>query len=199
MARLTCSQCLRPLSVCYCGQIRRQDNRWPIHILQDIHEAKHAIGTARIAALSLEQCLMDEVDPEQVTQNFEHLQASSPVLIYPAQNAKPVTDLLTLSPRPLIFLDASWRRSRRMMFSMPWLQELPAYLLNPAAESRYRIRKQPQSEALSTLEAIVSCLQTLEHDPSRFDSLLATMDWMIEQQISHMGNETWLNNYRSKE
>jgi hypothetical protein len=42
-------------------------------------------------------------------------------------------------------------------------------------------------------------LQILEKDPGRFDGLLATMDWMIEQQISHMGTDTWLSNYRSKE
>ena len=198
MSRLTCSQCLRPLSVCYCAHIQLQSHDWPIRIIQDSREAKHAIGTARIAALSLQQCTLVSVDPESAV-DLAELQQNDPVLIYPGANARPVTDLQGLSTRPLIFIDASWRRSRRIMHSQPWLQDLPAYELKPDTVSRYRIRKQPQSEALSTLEAIVSCLQILEKHPGRFEGLLATMDWMIEQQISHMGSDTWLRNYRSKE
>lgn len=200
MSRLACSQCLRPFSVCYCAQIRRQFNNWPVRIIQDVREAKHAIGTARIAALSLSNCSLTPVDPEQPsTDPNAELHPGNPVLIYPGADAQPLAALRGLSERPLIFIDASWRRSRRILHTMPWLQQLPAYALSPETVSRYRIRKQPQASALSTLEAIVSCLQQLEPDPDRFDSLLTTMDWMIEQQISRMGTETWLSNYQQKE
>jgi len=196
MSRLTCSQCLRPLPVCYCAQIRRQPNQWPVRIIQDVREARHAIGTARIAALSLTDCSLTPVDPERpVPDTLTDWQTGDPVLIYPDARAQPITALKELTARPLIFIDASWRRSRRILHSMPSLRQLPAYQLSPDAVSRYRIRKQPQASALSTLEAIVSCLQQLESDPCRFDSLLETMDWMIEQQISRMGSDTWLNNY----
>ncbi|HLT64214.1 MAG TPA: tRNA-uridine aminocarboxypropyltransferase [Pseudohongiella sp.] len=200
MSRSVCSQCLRPHSVCYCARIVSQSNNWPISIIQDVREAKHAIGTARIAMLSLENCALIPFDPERPHNDALHsLQTAEPVLIYPGPEARPVTELAEQLPRPLIFIDASWRRSRRIMHSLPWLQQLPSYSLNPETVSRYRIRKQPQASALSTLEAIVCCLQLLENNPGRFDSLLAVMDWMIEKQISHMGEETWLKNYRSEE
>jgi len=37
-----------------------------VRIIQDVREARHAIGTARIAALSLTDCSLTPVDPERL-------------------------------------------------------------------------------------------------------------------------------------
>lgn len=196
--RQRCSQCLRPLSVCYCDQIpARQQHRWPVFIIQDVRESSHAIGTARIAALSLDNCRLISIKPDQprVSSDLAALQLMQPILIYPGDNAPDIAELAGMPEVPLIFIDASWRRSRKILLTQPWLADLPRYALNTATPSRYRIRQQPTASSLSTLEAIVYTLQQLETQPARFNSVLSTMDWVVDQQIERMGSDTWQSNY----
>lgn len=204
MKRQTCEACQRPVSGCYCSCIQRVHNEWPIRILQDRRESKHAIGTARIAALSLDNCDLFVVNPktpesdiiQSATRPGLDTSSGEPVLIYPGPDALPVEALVDGPIRPLVFLDASWRRSRLMLHNCPAVARLPRYSLRPEAPSRYRIRTASEPGALSTLEAIVMTLIALEGPPKRFDGLLKTMDWMIEQQIRSMGEAVYQANYR---
>lgn len=196
--RQSCSQCLRPLSVCYCSQIPcQQHNSWPIRIVQDIRESTHAIGTARIAALSLSDCRLISINPDKGGQSadLQALKLLQPVLIYPGHGARNVAELSEAPKAPLLFIDASWRRSRKILLTQPWIAALPRFALTTGLSSRYRIRQQPDATALSTLEAVVFTLQQIETEPERFDSLLSTMDWVVDQQINHMGSDTWRSNY----
>lgn len=200
--RPRCDQCLRPLPVCYCSQIsHQQNNYWPITIVQDIRESRHAIGTARMAALSLANCELIPVDPDQADScaALDSLRQLQPVLIYPGNGAADVSALRETAKRPLLFIDASWRRSRKMLLAYPWMAALPRFALTAVPPSRYRIRQQPGGASLSTLEAVVYTLQQLESEPARFNSLLATMDWVVDQQIKHMGKDTWQSNYQKQD
>ena len=196
MKRDLCTRCKRPFSACYCHLINRLGNFWPVLILQHAVEARHALGTARIAALGLENCLLTTVPVNDPTrQTVEQLLSCAPVLIYPGSQAMPITDLLGSSPRPLLFIDATWRKSRRLLLESPELAKLPRYALRELPASRYRIRKSTQVNAVSTLEAIVHTLELLETVPGKYTSLLTAMDWMIAQQISHIGATRLENNY----
>lgn len=203
MARLSCKTCQRPVSVCFCSRVVPQQNRWPVHIIQDRQESSHALGTARIAALSLSNCSLISVDPDkQGADSFEAihaLRAAQPVLIYPGEQAQDLTNLSEQPVCPLIFIDASWRRSRKFLHLFSWLAELPRYSWQATMPSRYRIRRQPGPDALSTLEAIVHTLETLEHRAGKLNSMLETMDWVMDQQIRYMGADVYQSNYRNKE
>jgi DTW domain-containing protein YfiP len=61
-------------------------------------------------------------------------------------------------------------------------------------ESRYRLRKAPGPDALSTLEAITHALQTLEA-PTSFAPLMAPFEALIEGQIKAMGADTFQRNH----
>lgn len=196
--RKRCNRCLRPLSVCYCSQIPcQQNNDWPVYIIQDTKESAHAIGTARIAALSLRNCQLITINPDNNTPStdMDALRLLQPVLVYPGDDAHDVSELFGTPAAPLVFIDASWRRSRKILLTQPWIADLPRYALGAGQPSRYRIRQQPTRSAMSTLEAIVYTLQQLENEPARFDSLLTTMDWVVDQQIEHMGSAVWQSNY----
>jgi DTW domain-containing protein len=203
MPRKICSECCRPELSCYCGQIRRIENHWPVHILQDRRESRHALGTARIAAMSLSACQLHVYDPEQTdsqeTSAAVHKAVApgtlKPVLVYPGQNAEPIDSLASGPVRSLIFLDASWRRSRLMLHSQPALASLPRVCLNNIPPSRYRIRRPPSTDALSTLEAIAAALGALENRVDVYEPMLQTMDWMIDQQIKQMGELVYRSNY----
>ena len=197
MKRSICSRCHRPSSVCYCHTLRCVDNVWPIHILQHPTESKHAIGTARIAQLSLSRCELtvgEQFDEESLRLLLSTDQ--QPLLVYPGEGSQPLESLDREQPQPLIFLDASWRRSRRMLLESPALMALPKISFQLDEVPRYRIRKAPDRHSVSTLEAVVAALSVLEKDTEKFQNLFITMDWMIEKQIESMGQEVFEKNYQ---
>lgn len=187
--RAHCSRCGRPLAVCYCSLVRQVSNAWPVHILQHPRESGHAVGTARIAALSLTRCGLDIL-------REPFIPSPDDVLVYPGADAGPLEELAGGPPRRLLFLDASWRKSRRILYEQPALAALPRYCLTDVPPSRYRIRREPERGFLSTVEAVVLALEALEREPGRYHSLLRVMDWMIDQQIRYMGEEVYRRHYR---
>lgn len=223
MKRSLCSQCLRPLTVCFCHTIHVVDNHWPIIILQHAGETDRAIGTAKIAQLSLKNCQTYIYQPQPHTKTkqskggkFSDTQASeqnkrliesiceqSPLLVYPGDNSAPIEQLATevnKKPQtqdkpPLLFIDGTWRKSRRMLYECPALAALPRVSLQTGRASRYLIRKTPNDSALSTVEAIAASLSALEDSEDIYQSLLNSMDWMIEQQIKAMGEQKYQRNY----
>jgi len=194
--RSTCLRCKRPSSVCYCHTIQLVDNHWPVHILQHRREAKHAIGTSAIAALSLSHCQLQV--GESFTLQSMAMDVSKAVLVYPGEGAGTLDAVERGAPQTLVFMDASWRKSHRMLMESPELQALPRVGLRLDQASRYRIRKSKFVASLSTVEAIVHCLAFLEQDKKKYLPLLHTMDWMIDKQISLMGAEVFERNYLSK-
>ena len=164
MKRLICKQCKRPLKVCYCHTIQHIDNRWPIHILQHPAESTHAIGTARIASLSLNQCQLqigenfDDDALESVVSDGVNAEVQQPLLIYPGEGSQNLAELDPLQPQPLIFIDASWRKSRRMLLGSPALMQFPKVSFQPATVYRYGIRKEPDEYALPTVAAKIRFL-----------------------------------------
>lgn len=188
--RLRCPHCQRPLDRCYCASLTPQPHAWPVRILQHAAEARHALGTARIAALGLRDCLLLPAHASPVPAG---------VLIYPGPDSQPLSALLGTTPQPLIFLDATWRKSRRLLLESPDLAALPRYQLENPQPSRYRIRREPHAHALSTLEAIVQTLELLEAAPGRHAALLQVMDALVDEQITHMGEQTFRRNYRAQD
>ncbi|MDH3326996.1 MAG: DTW domain-containing protein, partial [Gammaproteobacteria bacterium] len=172
MKRQLCSQCDRPLAVCFCHNLKSCANHWPVWILQHPAEKKHAIGTAKIAILGLNKVL--SIDSQHVFQNemFQtSIQSQTPILVYPGENSKTLEQLKTEETRPLLFLDGSWRKTRKMLYDFPALTELPRVAITPEKSSRYRIRKEPNESAISTLEAIVHVLSILENNDEKYQSL----------------------------
>jgi DTW domain-containing protein YfiP len=184
--RIHCPHCQRPLALCYCAMLTPLPNAWPVRILQHASEARHALGTARIASLGLRDCQLLPADARPLP---------SGVLIYPGPQSQPLSALLGAAPQALIFLDATWRKSRRLLLESAELAALPRYHLENPPPSRYRIRREPNAHALSTLEAIVQALEWLEAAPGRHIRLLEVMDALVDEQIAHMGETTYQHNY----
>lgn len=202
MKRPCCKRCLRPLSVCICAALplQRIDNHWPVHILQHRQEQAHALNTAGIAMLGLRQCQLHTVTdaPVEITLPADLLaELATALLIYPGSQSSVVAQLdpVQVAARPLLLLDASWRKSRRLLLTSPWLQSLPRISVALQAPSRYRIRREPEAGYCSSLEAVCAVLGSLERDQEKYSPLLAAMDAMIDQQVEQMGAETYNHNY----
>jgi DTW domain-containing protein YfiP len=176
---------------CYCAHVPRLHNHWPVRILQHPQESHHALGTARIASLGLNDCLLGTgKNPERMLPSLQDC-----VLIYPGKGSQPISRLQSGTVRPLLFLDATWRKSQRMLLESALLAALPRYHLENPIPSRYRIRREPRAEAVSTLEAIVQTLEILEAAPGRYAGLLEVMDMLVDEQVRRMGSEVYQRNY----
>ncbi len=82
-------------------------------------------------------------------------------------------------------LDATWRKSRKMLHQNPALQRLPRLALDEVPQSRYAIRKAHAPGQLSTLEATCAALAQLEGDTTRWQPLLEAFDGFVAQQQAY--------------
>jgi DTW domain-containing protein YfiP len=166
-------------------------------ILQHPLEEHHAKNSARLLHLSLPgSCLV-------VNEAFDDvaLQALMPeprytVLLYPPTDYEgheapaplDAAKLADLSTVRLVVLDATWRKSRKMLHLSPALQRLPRLVLDDVPQSRYAIRKAHKPGQLSTLEATCAALAQLEGDAARWEPLLAAFDRFVAQQQAFVPN-----------
>lgn len=195
MARARCERCLRPDAHCLCALIPLLDSRTRVLILQHPSEASHALNTARLAALGLRNAHL------VVGEVFEDLRQLIDVpgyqarLLFPGEGAEPLIASADASlPTLLVVPDGTWRKARKLLHVNPLLAALPRVTLTDAPVSRYRLRKAPGPDALSTLEAIVHALQTLEPHTS-FEPLLKPFEALIDGQIAAMGEQTFQRNH----
>jgi DTW domain-containing protein YfiP len=84
-------------------------------------------------------------------------------------------------------LDGTWRKSRKMLYLNPLLQQLPRLPLRNTPPSHYLIRKAHAPDQLSTLEASCYALMQLENDRARYHPLIAAFDGFVAQQLSYIG------------
>ncbi|MFT6311351.1 MAG: DTW domain-containing protein YfiP [Porticoccus sp.] len=194
--RQICSRCNSPVNRCLCHTITAIDNHWPIHILQHSNESNHALGTAKIAQLSLSQC---DVNISKITAEHERyiqtMLSAKPILVFPSSSSSALESINTDNARPLIFLDATWRKAKRLYLESELLQSLPTVHLQATSLPAYKIRKSPNPKALSSIEAIAEALSTLEANVEKYQPLLASMNWMVERQIELMGEKIYRENY----
>lgn len=198
MSRAQCPRCLRPQTHCLCPLIPSLDSRTRVLLLQHPSEVNHALNTARLAALGLTnaELIVGEVFEDLPTLlNRPGYQVR---LLFPADDAQPMQAYGT-SDEPLLLVvpDGTWRKARKMLHLNPLLMALPRVTLAEGGVSRYRLRKAPGPGALSTIEAIVQALQTLEA-PASFEPLLKPFEALIEGQIAAMGQETFQRNHAEK-
>ena len=197
MKRDTCARCLRPLATCICQWIASVDTSVQVLILQHPEEVAQAKGSARLLHLSLPNSRMvtGEVFELQILNALLRDDKRS-VLLYPSspQDAAqgmvcapdlPTDALQDPSQLQLVVLDATWRKSRKMLHLNPALQALPRLALHNAPPSNYRIRKAHRPDQLSTLEATCAALRQLGADAAQLDASLAGFEGFVGQQMGY--------------
>jgi len=189
-ARTRCRACFKPPTHCLCELIEPVPNRTHVTVLQHPRERFHAIGTARIVQLGLANARI-VVPRDCFTRSLEERFACPPGtgVLFPAPGARPLEGLEpNARPQALVVLDGTWSQARNLHRANAWLHALPHFALTPRAPTRYRIRKAPRPEYVSTLEAVVRALEVLEPATSGLDGLLRVFDTMIDRQVAHEGS-----------
>lgn len=189
-------RCLRPQAACICPFVTPTPHATDVLILQHPLEAHHAKNTARLLHLSLQRSRLavGEVFDGEALQALmpepRYTLLLYPPTQYPGHAAAASLDWHQLADPAkvrLVVLDATWRKSRKMLHMSPVLQGLPRLALAHAPATRYAIRKAHQPDQLSTLEATCAALAKLEPDPERWRPLLAAFDAFVAQQ------QNWLS------
>lgn len=85
---------------------------------------------------------------------------SRPLLLFPHDDATPLT--ATDTPVTLIVPDGTWRQAAKVRRRVPGLADVPCVGLPPGPPSRYRLRSEPVTGGLATLEAIARALEILD-------------------------------------
>lgn len=194
--RQSCKICLRPLKTCICKHIQLVENKASLVILQHPQETQEVKNTAGLLALCLKnsQIYLGETFS---TQFFQERRAEGyyDILLYPdtpkerslglasPEKADPESlDILNLSKVRLWVLDATWRKSRKMLYLNPSLQSMPRLSLHHCPPSIYKIRKAHSENQLSTLEASCYALQQLEHNAVDYSPVLNAFGAFVAEQ-----------------
>lgn len=193
MPRPQCARCQRPQRHCLCPLIPSLPSKTSVLILQHSSESRHALNTARLAVLGL---LNAELRiGEQFDKDLPMDDGVESYLLFPGEDALSLQELVERpEPRRLIVPDGTWRKARKVLHLNPRLASLPRVALPEGLVSRYRLRKAPMPGALSTIEAIVVALNSLEGG-IRFEALLKPFEALIDAQIEAMGSDVFQRNH----
>ena len=190
--RAGCAICLRPQSACICQWITPVAHAAEVLILQHSQEVDHAKNTGRLLHLSLprSRLLTGEIFEEAGLRAAMEETPAYTVLLYPPTPEDveaPALDVGRLKDPAgvrLVVLDATWRKSRKMLHLNPLLRKLPRLSLEDVAASGYRIRKAHEVGQLSTLEAVCFAFGRLEGDSGRYQPLLRAFEGFVAQQMA---------------
>lgn len=192
--RARCATCLRARSACICRWIAQVAPRAALLVLQHPLEVANAKNSARLLHLSVAGSVLavGEAFDAAELDALLHADGRVPVLLYPdtpgdaSLPAPPPFAAMAAQQLRLVVLDATWRKSRKMLYLNPALQGLPRLALRDVAPSNYRIRKAHAPHQLSSLEAAAQALAQLEGDDAAFQPLLEAFEGFVQQQAAYM-------------
>jgi DTW domain-containing protein YfiP len=82
----------------------------------------------------------------------------------------------------VVLLDGTWSQAKALWWRNPWMLKCQRVLLNPSRPSRYgKLRREPRSDGLSTLESAAMLISRLERRAEIETSLLASFDRLLER------------------
>ena len=173
-------------------------------ILSQPREAKHRLGTGRMAHLCLSNSALIEgvdftMDPRVNREIDDRL--NFPVLLYPSNdsidlsklNRSERTALIPSRQRLVVFVvDGTWKSARKMIRSSQNLRRLTAISFAPVTPSAYLIRRQPRPQCYSTIEAIHQVIELFAAggkgrgaDAGPHDNLLKVFASLVDRQLTY--------------
>jgi DTW domain-containing protein YfiP len=192
--RLLCPLCARPQSACICRWVAPVSQPTEVLILQHPLEVHHAKNSAGLLHLSLSTSRMvvgevfDEPTLRAVLQEPKYTVLLYPPSDYAGHAAPAALDAAQLTDPAqvrLVVLDATWRKSRKMLHRSPWLQNLPRWSLDASRVSAYgTLRKAHKPGQCATLEATCAALAQLQNDAARYAPLLQAFQGFVAQQAA---------------
>ena len=185
--RLACPRCLRPQATCLCDLVCPTAHLSEVLVLQHPQEQRQAKNSVALLRLSLSGCewvVGERFEPDALLALL-HRPGRTTRLLYPDVPAAPAPPARPPAPGEhtrLVVIDATWRKSLRLLLEHPALAALPRLALPAPAPTRYRaIRAARRSDQVSTLEATVQALALLEGPGFDASPLLGAFERFVER------------------
>lgn len=197
-----CPHCQKPMPLCICDSVTPIENRLSLLILQHPQEQDRALGTARLLAKhfadatvrvglswpSLSKALGRPVENAARwavlylgSARAADLDADGEIVALNrkgevAENQRAILSKL----EGVVLLDGTWSQAKALWWRNPWMLKCQRVILNPAHPSRYgRLRREPRSDGLSTIEAAATILAGLERRPDIAETLNASFERLL--------------------
>ena len=151
-----------------CALTTATAHRTEVLVLQHPQEQRKAKNSVALLRLSLAHCevVVGESFAPRALAALLQRPGRDTRLLYPDVPTAPASlasGTTAGASLRLVVIDATWRKSLRMLLEHPTLAALPRLSLDAPAPTRYRaIRAAPRANQVSTLEATVQALATLE-------------------------------------
>ena len=196
-----CPRCLKPQALCVCEGIAPIDNKVSLLILQHPQEQDRELGTARLTVLhfkdallkiglswpSLTRILGRSADPQRWA--ILYLGSVKAAAVLPDRDIVVVNKKGTAVDRQdsalseiegVVVLDGTWSQAKALWWRNGWMLKCKRIVLGPKRPSRYgRLRREPRSDGLSTLEAAAMLLARLERKPEIETALHASFERLL--------------------
>ena len=195
LRRTTCARCLRPQTTCLCGLVRPTLHGTEVLVLQHPQEQRQAKNSVSLLRLSLAHCevVVGERFAAEELRGLLWRPGRTTRLLYPTTTAAPAPPAAAVplgTPLRLVVLDATWRKSPRMLLEHPALAALPRLSLDAPAPTRYRaIRAARRADQVSTLEATVQALALIEGPAFDGQGLLEAFDRFVTAVASRASGQ----------
>ena len=196
-----CPHCLKPPSLCVCDGVEPIDNKIMLVVLQHPQEQDRTLGTARLTTLhfknsllkiglswpSLNKIVGKEVDPQRWA--ILYLGSVKAADIAPERevvavdrkgNAEEHQGQALRDLEGVLLLDGTWSQAKALWWRNAWMLKCQRVVLGPKNPSRYgKLRKEPRSDGLSTIEAAAMLVSRLEKRPEIEAALDASFEKML--------------------
>lgn len=162
-----CDVCRMHCALCLCAEFPRLELLTRVVVIMHHREVSKTTATGPLALLALKASrLCVHGEPNTLLDlNAEHVPDRRVLLLFPREDAKPLTpELLAQDPRPVTLLvpDGNWRQASRASRRIPGMAQAECVVLAAGPPTRYRLRHEPKVGGLATFEAIARALGVLE-------------------------------------
>jgi DTW domain-containing protein YfiP len=198
-----CPDCGKPLPLCICESITPiEKNKVSLLILQHPQEQDRNLGTARLTALhfadavlkiglswpSLSKALGRPVDDPSRwailylgSAKVSELETENEIVaINRKGEIEPHQRAILSDIEGIVLLDGTWSQAKALWWRNAWMLKCQRVILGPKRPSRYgKLRKEPRSDGLSTIEAAAMLLAGLQKRPDIAETLNASFERLL--------------------
>lgn len=198
-----CAQCGKPMPLCICDTIDPLQSKIELLILMHPQEQDRALGTARLTALhfanatlkiglswpSLSKALGRTVDPARWailylgSSKVADLDTDRDIVAIDRKGQiEEGQRAIFKDIEGVILLDGTWSQAKALWWRNAWMLKCQRVILGPKQASLYgKLRREPRSDGLSTIEAAAMLLGRLNGRDEIEATLLAAFERMLAQ------------------
>ncbi len=194
--RKKCYNCYRPMSSCMCSHIKPIDTKTKFVILMHPKEfRKTKNGTGHFTNMSLKNCELyvgiDFSNNDKINKLIDDVDNNCYIL-YPDINSINLntTNIKEENKTNTIFIiDSTWPCSKKILAVSKNLYDIPRISFTHTKSSQFKIKTQPNSYCLSTIESTLCVLELLnKHNIENIEqklmsNFLKPFEKMVEYQV----------------